>query len=133
KEAPVPEPGHSPDGAGLLFAPSLRGKTGPGLLVETVYPGANALIVSDTVRAPIEQQVGSVEKLRFLRSRCTSDGRYALALTFGQGVDLKMMQVLVHNRVSLALPQLPNAVRNADVNVKQGTSGVLMIVNLLSP
>lgn len=68
-----------------------------------------------------------------MRSRCTSDGKYTLALAFGRGVDLNVMQVLVQNRVNLAVPTLPEMVKKAGVNVKRGTSGALAIVTLSSP
>jgi RND family efflux transporter MFP subunit len=133
QDTPAPKPKQKPESGGASASRSLRGPAGPGILVEAVYPGASAQVVSDAVRDPIEQQVNGVEKLRSLRSRCTSDGRYALALTFGRGTDLKMMPVLVQNRVSLALPVLPKMVRDAGVSVMRGTSGVLMIVSLSSP
>ncbi|HYT92229.1 MAG TPA: efflux RND transporter permease subunit, partial [Gemmataceae bacterium] len=118
------------DSAPLSMSPATAG---PGILVETVYPGANAAVVSETVRAPIEQQVGGIEKLRFMRSRCSSDGKYALALTFERGGDLHKMHMLTQNRVNLAVPLLPDVVKQAGVSVKQATSGVLLIVNLFSP
>ncbi len=58
-----------------------------GILVEATYPGASAETVADTVRIPIEMQVNPLEKIQYLRSRCTSDGKYALAVAFAPGVD----------------------------------------------
>ncbi|MDB5313606.1 MAG: hypothetical protein JWO38_7808 [Gemmataceae bacterium] len=113
--------------------PSARGQPGPGILVETTYAGASAQLVSDSVRSPIERQVSGLEKIRYMRSRCTSDGRYALDVTFGLGVDAWRAQVQVQNRVALALPQVPTAVQDAGITVRRGTSGALMVVNLFSP
>jgi len=123
--------GEAPSPRGAI--PSPRGHTGSGIGVEATYPGASAEIVSETVRAPIEEQVSGLEKVRYLRSRCTSDGKYALTVSFAPGVDLWREQVLVQNRVSLALPVLPAAVQNAGIHVQRGTSGVLLFVNLFSP
>src|SRR5579883_2175608 len=89
--------------------------TPPTVEVSAYYPGANAQVVADTVAAPIEQQVNGVEKMLYMSSQCTNDGTYTLTITFQHGVDLNIAQVLVQNRVSLALPILP------------------MIVNLFSP
>jgi multidrug efflux system membrane fusion protein len=111
---------------------SARGPAGSGVRVETRYAGASAEAVSEAVRFPIEQQVNGIEKLRYLRSRCTGDGKYALDVAFGSGVDPWRSQVLVQNRVALALPQLPETVREAGVHVRRGTSGVLLIVTLAS-
>jgi RND family efflux transporter MFP subunit len=123
----------SPAGAGKSAALFRRGPAGPGILVEADYPGANATVISETVRVPIEEQLGGLENLRFLRSRCTGDGKYALALTFEPGVDLRWLQLLAQNRVALAVPLLPEAVREAGVRVSQGTSGVLLVVSLFAP
>jgi multidrug efflux system membrane fusion protein len=140
-QMPSPPPEPAPDGvrssapAGACYSArtGLRGQPGAGMVVEAAYPGASAQVVSETVRAPIEQQVSGLEKLRFMRSRCTDDGRYGLALYFERGGDPNMTQVLVQNRVSLALPVLPAAVQNTGINVLKGSSGALLMINLLAP
>ena len=101
--------------------------------VSAVYPGANAQVVADTVAAPIEQQVNGVEGMMYMSSQCTNDGTYTLTVTFQNGVDLNMAQVLVQNRVSLAQPILPDLVKRRGVTVKKKSPSVLMIVNLFSP
>src|SRR6478736_9481669 len=44
-----------------------------------------------------------------------------------------MAQVLVQNRVSLALPVIPDLVQNEGINVKKISPNTMMIVNLVSP
>src|SRR5437899_1401161 len=107
--------------------------TPPTVEVSAFYPGANAEVVADTVAAPIEQQVNGVEDMLYMSSQCTNDGTYTLTVTFANGVDLNMAQVLVQNRVSLAQPILPEIVRRRGVTVKKKSPSVLMIVNLFSP
>src|SRR6195256_5031068 len=107
--------------------------TPPTVEVFAVYPGANAQVVADTVAAPVEQQVNGVENMMYMSSQCTNDGTYTLTVTFANGVDLNMAQVLVQNRVALAQPILPELVRRRGVTVKKKSPSVLMIVNLLSP
>ena len=87
EEMPPEKPASSPDGGGASAPSSRRGQAGAGILVEAAYPGASAQVVSETVRAPIEQQVSGLEKLRLMRSRCTGDGTYSLALFFERGAD----------------------------------------------
>ncbi|HVS33956.1 MAG TPA: efflux RND transporter permease subunit, partial [Gemmataceae bacterium] len=107
--------------------------TPPTVQVTALYPGANAETVRDTVAAPIEEQVSGVEDMLYMSSRCTNDGAYNLTVTFKQGVDSDMAQVLVQNRVSLALPVIPALVQNEGINVKKMSPSTLMIVNLISP
>jgi multidrug efflux pump len=107
--------------------------TPPTVEVSAVYPGANAQVVADTVAAPIEQQVNGVEGMMYMSSQCTNDGSYTLTVTFYNGIDLNMAQVLVQNRVALAQPILPDLVKRRGVTVKKKSPSVLMIVNLFSP
>jgi multidrug efflux pump len=105
----------------------------PTVQVTCSYPGANAQVVADTVAAPIEQQVNGVEGMLYMSSQSTNDGSYTLTVTFENGVDLNIAQVLVQNRVSLAQPVLPDLVQRRGVTVKKKSPDVLMIVNLFSP
>jgi len=107
--------------------------TPPTVEVSAIYPGANAQVVADTVAAPIEQQVNGVEGMLYMSSQCTNDGTYTLTVTFQNGIDLNMAQVLVQNRASLAQPILPDLVKRRGVTVKKKSPSVLMIVNLFSP
>src|ERR1700739_4049173 len=107
--------------------------TPPTVLVTAFYPGANALTVQDIVAAPIEEQVSGVEGMAYMSSRCTNDGAYNLTVTFKLGTDSDMAQVLVQNRVSLALPVIPALVQSEGINVKKMLPNTLMIVNLISP
>ena len=105
----------------------------PTVQVTTLYPGASARTVIDTVALPIEQQVNGVEGMIYMQSYATADGAYTLTVTFKIGTDLNFAQVLVQNRVSSALSQLPDAVQAQGVTVQKKSTAILMFVTLTSP
>ncbi|MBN9559891.1 MAG: multidrug efflux RND transporter permease subunit [Alphaproteobacteria bacterium] len=105
----------------------------PTVTVTTRYPGASAQTVIDTVALPIELQVNGVEHMLYMQSTSASDGTYNLTVTFDIGTDLNFAQVLVQNKVSAALAQLPQAVQAQGVVVQKKSTAILQIVALNSP
>src|ERR1043165_5865100 len=98
----------------------------PTVRVTATYPGANAQVVADTVAAPIEQQVNGVERMLYMSSSSGNDGSYSLTVTFEIGTDLNMAQVLVQNRVQLAIPQLPEDVQRQGLVVRKRSPDILL-------
>jgi hydrophobe/amphiphile efflux-1 (HAE1) family protein len=85
------------------------------------------------VAAPIEQQVNGAEGMLYISSNSTADGRFAIAVTFDLGTNLDIAQVQVQNRVSAALPRLPQQVQQIGVTVVKSSPDILLAVNLYSP
>jgi multidrug efflux pump len=107
--------------------------TPPSVQVAITYPGASAQVVADTVASPIEQQVNGVQGMLYMSSQMGNDGSYTLTVTFDLGTDLNTALVMVQNRVTLAIPQLPNSVQQQGITIKKKTPDLLMIVSFLSP
>jgi multidrug efflux pump len=107
--------------------------TPPAVQVTIAYPGASAQVVSDTVAAPIEQQVNGVEGMLYMFSQMGNDGTYSLTVTFEVGTDLNTALVMVQNRVALALPLLPTSVQNQGITIRKRTPDILMVINFYSP
>jgi multidrug efflux pump len=107
--------------------------TPPSIIVSCTYPGADARVVAESVAAPIEQQVNGVEDMLYMVSQSNNDGTYTLTVTFKPGVNLNFAQVLVQNRINLALPLLPDVVKQAGVTTRKRNPDILMVVALYSP
>jgi len=105
----------------------------PTVVVRAVYPGANPKTISETVAAPLEQAINGVENSLYTASQATSDGVMTLTVTFALGTDLDNAQVQVQNRVSQALPKLPEEVRRIGVTTTKTSPDLLMVVHLFSP
>jgi hydrophobe/amphiphile efflux-1 (HAE1) family protein len=105
----------------------------PTVVVTAQYPGASAQTISDTVAAPIEQQINGVEDMLYLYSQATSNGQLTITVTFKLGTDLDKAQVLVQNRVAIAQPQLPEEVQRNGVVTRKNSPDILLVVFMLSP
>ena len=81
----------------------------PSVQVTARYPGANPKTIAETVATPLEEVITGVENMIYMKSVAGSDGTLTLIVTFALGTDPDLAQVQVQNRVSQALPRLPEA------------------------
>ena len=105
----------------------------PTIVVRAVYPGANARTVSETVAAPLEQAINGVENSLYMSSQSTADGVMTLTVTFKLGTDVDLAQVQVQNRVSQALPKLPEEARRLGVTTVKASPDLTLVVHLYAP
>src|SRR4051812_34526719 len=105
----------------------------PNIRVTGTYPGASAEAVEQSVATPIEQEVNGVDRMIYLKSSNTSDGRMLLDVNFEVGMDQDTANVLTQNRVSTAEARLPAEVNQQGVTVKKQSPSILMIISLFSP
>ncbi|MEI6338765.1 MAG: efflux RND transporter permease subunit, partial [Verrucomicrobiota bacterium] len=106
--------------------------TPPTVVVTASYPGASAQTVIDKIALPIEEQVNGVEGMIYMESASSNDGSYALTVSFQIGTDPDSAQVLVQNRVSSAIAQLPSAVQTQGVVTQTKSTAILQIISLES-
>src|SRR5580765_5731878 len=105
----------------------------PNIRVTGTYPGASAEAVEQSVATPIEQEVNGVDRMIYLKSSNTSDGRMLLDVNFEVGTDQDTANVLTQNRVSSAQARLPAEVNQQGVTVKKQSPSILMLISLYSP
>jgi HAE1 family hydrophobic/amphiphilic exporter-1 len=105
----------------------------PTIRVTATYPGASAVAVEQSVATPIEQEVNGVDRMIYMQSSNTSDGRMLLDVNFEVGVDQDTANVLTQNRVASAQARLPQEVNAQGVTVKKQSPSILMLISVYSP
>jgi multidrug efflux pump len=105
----------------------------PSIVVTAQFPGGNPTEIAETVATPLEEQINGVEGMLYMNSLATTDGNLALTVTFEIGTDPDLAQQKIQNRVSQALPRLPDVVRQLGVTVVKSSPDLTMVVHLRSP
>src|SRR5258705_1025127 len=105
----------------------------PMIQVTTTFIGASATDVEASVATPLEQQINGVEKGIYLKSTNANDGTLTLKVWFGVGSNQDMDNVFTQNRVSEAMPQMPQSVKNYGVTVKKALAFPLLVISVKSP
>src|SRR3989442_2574553 len=105
----------------------------PIIRITANYPGASATAVEQSVATPIEQEVNGVDRMIYMQSSNTSDGRMLLDVNFEVGVDQDTANVLTQNRVASAQARLPQEVTAQGVTVKKQSPSILLVISVHSP
>ena len=105
----------------------------PALSVTTVYPGASARVLEESVTSLIEQEMNGIEGLLYMESSSESTGNMTLTLTFKTGTNLDIASVEAQNRIKRVETRLPEEVRRQGVRVVKSRRNYLVFMSLISP
>ncbi|MET0638072.1 MAG: efflux RND transporter permease subunit [Chitinophagaceae bacterium] len=107
--------------------------TPPTVSISSTFTGADAETLEETVITPIENQVNGSEGMEYIQSTATSSGAASTTVTYKLGTDVDIATLDAQNRAAIANPQLPAAVRQLGVVVRQKNPSALLLVALFSP
>src|ERR1700674_1382647 len=105
----------------------------PTVVVAATFAGASAEVIAQTVAAQIEQEINGVDNMLYVVSQSTGNGALSISVVFKPGTNIDQAQVLVQNRVSVALPRLPEAVQRIGVTVRKSSPDLMLVIHLISP
>ena len=84
--------------------------TPPQIMVQAIYPGADAKTLATTVSTTLEESINGVDNMTYMTSTASPSGVLSLSIYFAVGTDVSQAKVDVNNRVQLALSKLPEEV-----------------------
>jgi len=105
----------------------------PQVVVRAQFPGANPRVISETVAAPLEEQINGLEGMLYFESQATADGSMTITVTFKIGTVPEQAETAVQNRINRALPRLPEIVRTIGVTTEKQSPNLTMVVHMVSP
>ncbi|MBE0626942.1 MAG: efflux RND transporter permease subunit [Burkholderiales bacterium] len=104
----------------------------PSIVVTTVYPGASAQTLEDSVLSVIEREMNGSPGLMYMESVSQANGLGTITLSFEPGTNPDLAQVDVQNRLTRAAPRLPSVVTQQGVRVDKSRSNFLLFTILSS-
>ncbi|MDB9369470.1 efflux RND transporter permease subunit [Nodularia spumigena CS-586/05] len=122
---------------GLICLPTLPIARFPDIAptqinVTANFSGASAEDVETGVTNILERQINGIEGIRYITSSSSNDGSTNITATFDSSRNADIAAVDVQNRVSVAQPQLPEAVQRTGVRVTKQSNNILLAIGLFA-
>ncbi|GHN03044.1 multidrug efflux RND transporter permease subunit [Cytophagales bacterium WSM2-2] len=107
--------------------------TPPTVSITGVFTGADAQTVEQTTTTAIETQVNGTPGMSYMTSNSTSSGQSGITVTFDVGTDVNVATLDVQNRVSIAEPPLPDAVKRLGLITRKRNPSIMIALAIYSP
>ncbi len=105
----------------------------PTVSIAGSFIGADAQTVEQTTTTAIETQVNGTPGMTYMSSNSTSSGQSGITVNFEVGTDINIATLDVQNRVSVAEPTLPDAVKRLGLTVRKRNPAVMVALAFYSP
>lgn len=107
--------------------------TPPTVNVSTIFTGADAQTVEQTVTTPIETQINGTPGMAYMQGNSTSNGQSTITVTLNIGTNVDIATLDIQNRVGIATPPLPDVVKRLGITTRKRNPSILMLVAMYSP
>ncbi len=107
--------------------------TPPTVTVSGNFTGADAETVEQTTTTAMETQINGTPGMSYMSSNSTSSGQSSINVTFDVGTDVNIAALDVQNRVSVAQPTLPDAVKRLGITVRKRNPSIMVALAFYSP
>lgn len=105
----------------------------PTVSVSGNFTGADAQTVEQTTTTAIETQINGTPGMTYMSSNSTSSGQSSITVNFEVGTDINIATLDVQNRVSVAEPTLPDALKRLGLTVRKRNPSITMVLAFYSP
>ncbi len=105
----------------------------PTVSIAGNFTGADAQTVEQTTTTAIETQVNGTPGMTYMSSNSTSSGQSNITVNFEVGTDINIATLDVQNRVSVAEPTLPDAVKRLGLTVRKRNPAIMVAMAFYSP
>lgn len=105
----------------------------PTVSINGNYTGADAQTVEQTTTTAIETQVNGTPGMTYMSSNSTSSGQSGITVNFEVGTNIDIATLDVQNRVSVAEPTLPDAVKRLGLTVRKRNPSIMVALAFYSP